>query len=1112
MHFPRKAKRVHKNSSPARPAMGFALVACLLILLLLSAMSVALLTMVNTETKVGANDLNNSVAYHAAEGALEKMTADLSGVFSVIQAPNCADITNAIQVGRPANTGLLTYTEYQPTLTCDANGILRNNNCGPNGNSACWGTIQSGPNAGLNAQIVPVTLAATAQVGPGNQVRMVRTAEVALIPVFQFGVFSSNDLGFFNSPNLDFAGRVHTNGDLYLGVASGYTLTFHQKMTAYGNVIRQTLPNGLASNSASWPNTGTVKIPSASGACDSPQTTGCKSMSPVNPGSPFGDASVVGGPTSAQSGSWTTTVKTKYNGWLLDGNYGRTGGTGANCLSLPFATGAQTCPTGPGQVPSVSGAQPYEIIRRPPPGGDPVGSALSAARLYNEAEIRVLLADDPAELPGGAGDPQNIRLANVQTFAGAPDYSNGVPTSFASNMQALAGGKSYVTYFAEASTNVQDPSVWGTGTSPWNQKCLPADWSTIPTTYGPSDTVGRFTLLNYKTLPLPDTTVGGLSTSPIYAAPTTPMYAPLASADPACTTFACLAPPATDCKPATTTYSYYGFATAAQQLKLAPYPPLPVPSLPPAAPTKWSLIDGYLRVEYRDSNGGVHPVTQEWLELGFAREVNPPTSPGSNPVNPNAILIFQQPADRDGSGTISTADNDLTVGTQKVSGTMKGIPKPPEVALDSAALNTSSKASYYYGVRDNVLNTSTLLTQNNWYPINFYDPREGEARDNVTTPPAGSCAVNGVMNAVELDVGNLKRWLAGTTGASGASVDYATNNGYILYFSDRRGMLSNPTAGYKTGDAGLEDTINLGSGTASTADGALESPGGNASPEDVNLNGVLDNYGAKNQGLGLGVNSSINPGSASPNPYARISNCLAIARKNWVSGARRVLRLVDGGLGNVPEQPSGTGGFTVASENPVYVLGDYNANSTEQSVWFTETTPPAGEAASGIIADSVTVLSNAWATGGDIKSFTYPFGNPSWGGMISSSRRPNAATTYYRVAIAAGKNRAFPSPSWSQTSLLYGFGTDGGVHNFLRFIENWQVTGVSLYYKGSLVSLYYSTYGTGTFKCCGDAVYHPPARNYVFDALFSQPQNLPPGTPMFRDVDNLSYRQDLTPR
>ena len=48
------------------------------------------------------------------------------------------------------------------------------------------------------------------------------------------------------------------------------------------------------------------------------------------------------------------------------------------------------------------------------------------------------------------------------------------------------------------------------------------------------------------------------------------------------------------------------------------------------------------------------------------------------------------------------------------------------------------------------------------------------------------------MNAVEIDVGNLSKWLAGTIPGSGTSVDFNAQNGYILYFSDRRGMLLNP--------------------------------------------------------------------------------------------------------------------------------------------------------------------------------------------------------------------------------------------------------------------------------------------------------------------------------
>jgi hypothetical protein len=54
-------------------------------------------------------------------------------------------------------------------------------------------------------------------------------------------------------------------------------------------------------------------------------------------------------------------------------------------------------------------------------------------------------------------------------------------------------------------------------------------------------------------------------------------------------------------------------------------------------------------------------------------------------------------------------------------------------------------------------------------------------------------------------------------------------------------------------------------------------------------------------------------------------------------------------------------------------------------------------------------------------------------------------------------------------------------------------------------------YATGTYKCC-NLVYDPPDRQYTFDNLFSVPTNLPPGTPMFRNVDNLSYRENQVAR
>ena len=173
-------------------------------------------------------------------------------------------------------------------------------------------------------------------------------------------------------------------------------------------------------------------------------------------------------------------------------------------------------------------------------------------------------------------------------------------------------------------------------------------------------------------------------------------------------------------------------------------------------------------------------------------------------------------------------------------------------------------------------------------------------------------------------------------------------------------------------------------------------------------------------------------------------------------------------------------------------------------MWTNPTGTEPAHSAAAVIADTVTLLSNQWqdvgisGNAGKIGSLAYPFD--------ANVNRP-AVTTYYRVAIAAGKTINFPHPGFNNAGTYYG--TDGGLHNFLRFLESWN--GDNLYYKGSLISLFYSTYNTGTFKCCQYMVYQPPVRNYVFDPLFTDPKNLPPATPMFRDINNLTYRQDFTP-
>jgi hypothetical protein len=109
-------------------------------------------------------------------------------------------------------------------------------------------------------------------------------------------------------------------------------------------------------------------------------------------------------------------------------------------------------------------------------------------------------------------------------------------------------------------------------------------------------------------------------------------------------------------------------------------------------------------------------------------------------------------------------------------------------------------------------------------------------------------------------------------------------------------------------------------------------------------------------------------------------------------------------------------------------------------------------------------------------------------------------TTWYRFAVIAGKGKSFPYIG----GLYQDYGTDGGVHNFLRYLENWG--GQTVNYRGSIASFYYNRQAVGLYKCCTN-VYGPPTRGYNFDSEFLDPSLLPPKTPMFRDVNTTGFVQ-----
>jgi hypothetical protein len=839
---------------------GFALIGVLLFLVLLSAMAVTLAYTVRTEKRIGGSDQEGNLAYYDAEAGMEKMTADLGALYEKTKSPKASTITD---LGKD-----------QPNLPDVGYKYVFNVQANPDGSPASHvQTISAGDFAGLSAQIIPINLDVTATRISGAQAHMTRDVEVAQVPVFQFGVFSDSDLSYFAGPDFDFGGRVHTNGDLYLAEGNGKTLSFQDKITAHGEIIRKTLVNGVPT---SGNYTGTVNVAFSANGCPSKTNPTASSCRPLDPT----EGSLVGGKGSAETPGWDTFADKNYHGYLV---------RHAAQLVLPF----------------VDDGAPIEIIREPLPGEDPAGN-LSSSRLYTQAQIRVLMADTQADLPGG---PET------------GDLSLDTPhTCFAAGCIGAAN-------------DTADPN--------WKR--------------------------------------------------------------------------------------------------------------PASVPTgDWSILGGWIRVEMRKADSTYQNVTKEWLDLGFSRGLQTPDSehgPRPNSENPTAILILQQR--REG-------------------------PSPR-----GAATMTTGPSQYW------------------WMPLNFYDAREGERRENAST--GTFCSVGGIMTATELDVNNLKRWLQGTIGTNGKNVESASQNGYILYYADHRGMLADPdpTAAIKVkhGDFGYEDFVNPSSSTGAS-NGALD--GG----EDVNGDGRLQTYGAGNLGNAFGVSN----GDPTVSP-----DCSTVGRMNRVSGARHAIVIENGTMGNLPINFStGGGGFTVASEEPAYILGNYNANDASPVPPLSMGDP---HASSAVIADTVTLLSKNWNNEQSMFNPRLAQPPPSGGASCTASLASaagngigrKACSTSYRVAIAAGKSIPFAQPAGSGND----FGTDGGVHNFLRYLEDWG--GQNLNYEGSLVSLYFAQYGVGTFKCC-NMVYNPPNRNYAFDIDFTDPSKMPPGTPRFIDVVNVDMVQDLKPR
>lgn len=380
------------------------------------------------------------------------------------------------------------------------------------------------------------------------------------------------------------------------------------------------------------------------------------------------------------------------------------------------------------------------------------------------------------------------------------------------------------------------------------------------------------------------------------------------------------------------------------------------------------------------------------------------------------------------------------------------------------------------------------------FPIKMFDTREGLYFDQKSTTYYSNANFDnfrrlprhGVMSMIDIDVANLRRFLRGdfngrfpagtpfanAVGRTLVNTDIPDKAGWVLYVSDRRGDAD------FDGEMDMEDIY----GAAPGNDGALQ-PG-----EDLDLPGLYGNGILETSGYGSETERY--------RTNAVYVDAAAVTDHKYY---RRGVRLVNGAtLPGVYDNvtASNTKGFTLASENGVYVQGNYNAtgigvvpptaNSTYDQ-YFPFNTPT--HIPASVVSDSVTILSNSWD---DTKSFFYPWDVGS----------RDATTTQMRFAMLAGDTitsmSATPHQGGGDPRL------NGGLHNFKRFLEDWG--GQRLDYTGSLINLYNSRNNNGAFKCC-NTVYSPPRRNWVFDSTFLDPNRIPPGTPYFQYAQTTGFER-----
>ncbi|MGA3267292.1 MAG: hypothetical protein ABSE16_10765 [Verrucomicrobiota bacterium] len=435
-------------------------------------------------------------------------------------------------------------------------------------------------------------------------------------------------------------------------------------------------------------------------------------------------------------------------------------------------------------------------------------------------------------------------------------------------------------------------------------------------------------------------------------------------------------------------------------------------------------------------------------------------------INPGATMLVNGHVHSNGNlyATGDSSSSPLTFGTYvDASGLITNMPSP----LDPHNVGRVGNVVYDLTVNNPLeyydsLNMPIGATPTNNNPTNvlaILDPPP-----STYAPPNYTAAysTNGMVyleNAVDLIISNAANGLAGTLGTN-IVVFYQNPNNSPSYIEQVQGNV--PVATNVSG-SGSSQTTNVVYAYSWVTNVSFYDYREGQTVQAVQVNvGALNTWLTNQTSRGGYQYQQMNRSGATSKGHS-INSIYAYNSVPMTTSQLPAVRMA-----NAQQLPSG--GLTVATPQPLYVLGNYNVttngvNFSEALSNVTYTVPAA------LLGDAITVLSSNWSD--------------SYTSSTALTSRPTTSTTLNAATLEG----IVPSN---------GVNYSGGVENFLRLLENWS-SSQYLNYNGSIVVMFPSQFATNFWQAPG-VYYNPPNRQWGFDVNFSTSGGLPPLTPEVKGV------------